>query len=115
MVSSPLHDGSLITECTTTSLPSSSTPAASHPRIIGSASCLRPTPRSDQRSWWLSEAAFTVTVVQPSGTSGSGRSPTTSPASGSSEEKDSAYTANMWPTLSGRCHHARHAHHLPQP
>ena len=54
-----------------------------------------PTPRSDQRSWWFSDDAFTLTVVQPSGTSGSGRSPTTRPASGSSAEKDSAYTANM--------------------
>jgi hypothetical protein len=98
-VSSPIHDGSLITPCTTTSLPSSSSPAASVPRIIGSCSCLSPTPRSENRSWWLSDAAFTSMVVQPSGTSGSGRSPTTNPESGSSELKDSAYTANMWTTL----------------
>ena len=39
-----VHDGSLITACTTTSLPSSSTPAASQPRIIGSASSFRPDP-----------------------------------------------------------------------
>ena len=32
----------------------------------------------------------TVTVAQPSGASGAGRSPTTRPLSGSSEEKDSA-------------------------
>ena len=84
-----------MTAWTTTSLPSSSRPAASQPRIIGSASCLRPTPRSDQRSWWLRLAALTVTVVHPSGGVGSGRSPTTRPLSGSSELKDSAYTANM--------------------
>ncbi len=40
-------------------------PAASQPRIIGSAFSDRPTPRSDHRSWWLSAAALTVTVVQP--------------------------------------------------
>ncbi len=89
-VSSPVHEGSLMTACTTTSLPSSSSPAASQPRIIGSASSRRPTPRNDQTSWWLSEAALTVTVVQPSGATGSGRSPTTSPSRGLSEEKDSA-------------------------
>jgi len=42
-------------------LPSWSTPAASHPSVIGSLSAPRPTPRSDQRSWWLSAAAFTLT------------------------------------------------------
>ena len=88
--SAPVQPGSLTTACTTTSLPSSSYPAASQPRIIGSCSSLSPTPRSDHRSWWLSDAALTVTVVHPSGTSGSGRSPTTRPDSGSSEEKDSA-------------------------
>ena len=45
-------------------------------------------------------AALTVIVVQPSGGVGSGRSPTTRPDSGSSEEKASAYTANMQVTLS---------------
>ena len=88
-----------MTAWTTTSWPSSSTPAASQPRIIGSASSRSPTPRSDHRSWWLSAAALTVTVVHPSGTSGSGRSPTTRPDSGSSEENVSAYTANMRTTL----------------
>ena len=102
-VSSPVHDGLLMTACTTTSLPSSSTPAASQPRIIGSCSSLSPTPRSDHTSWWFSDVALTVTVVHPSGTSGSGRSPSTRPASGSSEEKDSAYTANMHPTVAA-CH-----------
>ena len=61
-----------------------------------------PTPRSVHRSWWLRLAAFTVTVVHPSGTSGSGRSPTTSPPSGSSDENDSAYTANMCDPIDGR-------------
>ena len=89
-VSSPLQAGSPMTACTTTSLPSSSIPAASQPRIIGSDSSRSPTPRSDHRSWWFSEAALTVTVVQPSGTAGSGRSPTTRPASGSSAENLSA-------------------------
>ena len=89
-VSSPFQDGSLITPWTTTSLPSSSRPAASVPRIIGSCSCLSPTPRSENRSWWFSDAALTVIVVHPSGTSGSGRSPTTRPDSGSSGSKDSA-------------------------
>ena len=73
-----------MTAWTTTSLPSSSSPAASQPRIIGSDSARRPTPRRLHTSWWLIDAALTVTVVQPSGTSGSGRSPMTSPASGSS-------------------------------
>ena len=67
--------GSPMTACTTTSLPSSSTPAASQPRIIGSRSAGSPTPRSDQTSWWLSAAARTVTVVQPSGGTGSACSP----------------------------------------
>ena len=43
----------------------------------------RPTPRSDHRSWWLSALASTSTVTQSSGVSGSGRSPTVRPASGS--------------------------------
>ncbi len=73
-----------MTAWTMTSLPSSSRPAASQPRIIGSASAPRPTPRSDHRSWWLSAAALTVTVFQPSGGDGSGMSPTARPASGSS-------------------------------
>ena len=63
--------GSPITACTTTSLPSSSTPPASQPSTIGSRSGGMPTPRSVQMSWWLSAAAFTVTVVQPSGGFGS--------------------------------------------
>ena len=65
-------------------------PRRRSPRIIGSASSRSPTPRSDQRSWWLRLAAFTVTVAHPSGASGAGRSPTTRPLSGSSKEKVSA-------------------------
>ena len=38
---------------------------------VGSDSSFSPTPRSDHTSWWLSEAALTVTVVQPSGATGS--------------------------------------------
>jgi hypothetical protein len=89
-VSSPRQPSEVITEWTMTSLPSASTPAASQPRIIGSRSSGRPTPRSDHRSWWLSEAARTSTVVQPSAGSGSGRSPTSSAASGSSASIDAA-------------------------
>ena len=66
-VSSPAQPGDAMTECTMTSLPSGSTPAASQPRTIGSCSSLMPTPCSVQRSWWLSEVARTRTVVQPSG------------------------------------------------
>jgi hypothetical protein len=82
-VSSPTQSGVATTPWTTTSLPFSSSPAASVPRIIGIRSCGRPTPRRLNRSWWFSETALTCTVVQPSGTSGSGRSPTSSTESGS--------------------------------
>ena len=51
--------GSLMTAWTITSLPSSSSPAASHPRIIGSRSAGSPTPCSEKTSWWLSDAAST--------------------------------------------------------
>jgi hypothetical protein len=51
--SPPPATGSPITEWTTTSFPSSSTPAASQPRTTGG-SVRSPTPRSVQRSWWLS-------------------------------------------------------------
>ena len=71
-VSSPVQPGLATTPWTTTSLPSSSIPAASVPRIIGIRSCGSPTPCRLNRSWWLSEAALTWTVVQPSGASGSG-------------------------------------------
>src|SRR4051794_21145414 len=93
-VSSPFQLGSEMTEWTTTSLPSGSVPAASQPRIIGSASSLRPTPRSVHSSWWFSEAALTSTTVQPSVTSGSGCSPSSRPESGASLEKPVAVTAN---------------------
>src|SRR3954471_4449864 len=83
-----------MTEWTTTSLPLSSMPAASPPRIIGSWSAASACPRSAQTSWWLSEAAFTCTVTQPSGTSGSGRSPTSRPDSGSSADSLAAYAAS---------------------
>jgi len=82
-VSSPSHPGLGTTACTTTSRPSSSTPDASQPRIIGKASLPMPIPRSVNTSWWLIEAALTVTVVQPSRGSGSGRCPISSAASGS--------------------------------
>ncbi len=74
-----------MTGFTTTSAPSGPIPAASHPRIIGSCASVNPTPRSDHRSWWLSELARTSTVTQSSvGGTGSGRSPTSSADSGSS-------------------------------
>ena len=90
-VSSPVHDGSLITACTTTSLPSSSRPAASQPRIIGSASSLQPD--AAQRP--------EVVVVEAGGLDGDGGPPVgrrrdrVAPPppgrpSGSSEEKASA-------------------------
>src|SRR5579859_3315461 len=82
-----------------TSLPSGSIPAASQPRIIGSRSPDRPTPRSDQMSWWFSAAAFTVTVTQPSRSFGSGRSPSSRPISGSSASVCTAVAANMPATL----------------
>src|SRR5664280_2096787 len=82
-VSSPLpRSGSPITAWMTTSLPSSSSPAPSVPSTIGSRSARSPTPRRLHRSWWLSDAAFSRTVVQPSGTPGSGRSPSSKPDSG---------------------------------
>src|SRR5664280_699190 len=76
------RSGSPITAWMTTSLPSSSSPAPSVPSTIGSRSARSPTPRRLHRSWWLSDAAFSRTVVQPSGTPGSGRSPSSKPDSG---------------------------------
>src|SRR6266508_4470098 len=84
---------------TTTSEPSGPTPEASQPRIIGSLSSDRPTPRSDHRSWWLSELALISTRTQSSGTDGSGRSPTSRPASGSSGLIRAAYAARIPGTL----------------
>ena len=66
------------------SVPSSSVPAPSQPRIIGNWSGLIPTPRSVQMSCMLRLAAVTFTATQPSGTSGAGRSPTVSESSGAS-------------------------------
>ena len=71
-------------ECSTTSVPSSSRPAPSQPRIIGNWSGLMPTPRSVQMSCMFRLAAVTETATQPSGTSGSGRSPTRRDFSGAS-------------------------------
>src|SRR6266581_4923334 len=99
-VSSPSHPSLAITEWTTTSSPVDvSMPAASQPRIIGNRSPLMPTPRSVHRSWWLRLTTLTSTVVQPGGGSGSGRSPITRPASGSSGNADEAYAARMGATL----------------
>ena len=75
-VSSPNQFGSPTSECSTTSVPSSSRPAPSQPRIIGNWSGLMPTPRRVQMSCMLRLAASTETATQPSGTSGAGRSPT---------------------------------------
>ena len=44
----------------------------------------------DLWSLWFSEAALTLTFAHPAGTSGSGRSPSTRPARGSSVENFSA-------------------------
>jgi len=84
-----------MTAWTITSRPDSSMPAASQPRIIGSASSASPTPRSDHRSGWLSDAALTLTVVQPSGTLGSGRSLTSSAPSGFSRSIRAAKAASI--------------------
>ncbi len=96
-VSSPCQPGLAITLWTITSLPSSSTPAASQPRIIGSRSAGSPTPWSDQRSWWLSAAALTSTSAQPSARSGSGRSPSSRPESGSDSDWRTAAAASNYP------------------
>ena len=101
-VSSSFQVGSPTRAWTTTSVPSSVTPAASQPSVIGSRSGARPTPLSDHRSWWLSDAALTVTRAQPSGTVGSGRSPTSSPDSGSSADWETQEAASMGRTLSRR-------------
>jgi hypothetical protein len=80
---------------TTTSSPSSVTPggvAAEHHR---QRSAGRPTPRRLHRSWWFRLAARTVTRAQPSGASGSGRSPTVRPDSGSSADWDVQVAASM--------------------
>src|SRR5690242_1385710 len=104
--------GRTITGYTTTSPPSGPIPAASQPRIIGSWSSLSPTPRSDHRSWWLSELARTSTTAQPSGTVGSGASPTVRPASGSASLKLVAKAARIARTLTPR---RRSAARLPVP
>ena len=74
-VSSPNQSGSPMIECSTTSVPSSSRPAPSQPRIIGNWSGLMPTPRSVQMSCMFRLAAATETATQPSGTSGVGSLP----------------------------------------
>ena len=79
-----------ITPCTTTSRPSAVTPAASVPRIIGSASARSPTPRSVHTSWWFSAAARTSTTDQLSRASGAGCSPTSRALTGSSGENRAA-------------------------
>ena len=83
-VSSPRQPGVAITGYMTTGEPSSSSPAPSQPRIIGNWSGLMPTPRSVQMSCRFSDAACIRTRTKPSGTSGSGRSPTSRADSGSS-------------------------------
>ena len=69
-VSSPRQPSEGTTAWTMTSLPSASTPAPSQPRIIGSRSCARPTPRRDHTSWWLSAAARRSTRSSPAGPPG---------------------------------------------
>ena len=53
MASELTKSGSLITAWMITSRPSSVTPAASQPKIIGSRSAANPTPCSDQMSWLI--------------------------------------------------------------
>src|SRR5689334_783285 len=91
--------GRTITAYTTTSPPSGPVPAASQPRIIGNWSARSPTPRSDHRSWRLSELALTSTTAQPSGTLGSGASPMVRPARGSASLRLVAKAARMPRTL----------------
>ena len=82
--SSPAQAGSLTSAWTTTSRPDSSTPAASEPSTRGKGAPLSPiTPRKESRSWWLIDAARTVTSDQPSSGSGCGCSPTSRTESGS--------------------------------
>src|SRR5207245_2536677 len=85
----------LMTACTMTSRPSAVTPAASHPRTMGSRSGSIPTPRSVQRSWWLREAAVTRTSSQPSGGAGTGASVTERQSRGCSSLGQTAMTAGM--------------------
>src|ERR1019366_6028647 len=100
IVSSPRPaSGSPMTPWTTTSLPSSSTPAASQPRTLGNSSARRPPPRRLQTSCWFNAAAFTCTRAQPSGGNGFRTSPTLRPVSGSLESKDVTLTASMKPTV----------------
>jgi hypothetical protein len=97
-VSSPAHDGSVSTACTTTSLPSGSTPAASQPSTIGILSAGSPMPRRLHTSWWLRAAARTVTGTQSGGGAvvGVGAvSRTSRAASGSEGEGRTATTATM--------------------
>src|SRR6185369_6170002 len=81
----------------TIGVPSSSVPAPSVPRIIGKeiGSCWAVIPRRVNRSCRLRLACETLTRTHPCATVGSGRSPTTSDASGSSRLGRAAYTANM--------------------
>ena len=60
-----------------TSRPSSVTPAASQPRIMGSRSAGRPTPRSDQMSWRLRASGLHLHPDPAGGTPGGSISPTT--------------------------------------
>src|SRR5262245_30674024 len=81
----------------TIGVPSSSIPVPSLPRIIGKeiGSLWAVMPRRVNRSCRLRLACETFTRTQPGGTCGSGRSPTTSDASGLSRLGLEAYTANM--------------------
>ena len=96
VASEPTKSGSLTTAYTITSRPSSVTPAASQPKIIGSRSAASPTPRSDQTSWAFRPAALTSTVTQPAGTSGGSMSATRNARNGYSR---SALTAQAASTL----------------
>ena len=96
LVSSPRPaSGSPMTPWTTTSLPSSSSPAASQPRTRGNSSALRPTPRRLHTSCWFSAAAFTRTRAQPPVGNGFGTSPTLRPASGSAASNDVTLAASI--------------------
>ncbi|MPM89949.1 hypothetical protein SDC9_137064 [bioreactor metagenome] len=97
--SGPLQPGLVTMLWMTTSLPFSSIPAPSQPRIRGSWSGRSPTPLSDDKSCRFRLLVRMVMMLQPSFGSGSGRSPICRPARGSVDDNDTALTANMPATL----------------
>src|SRR5580700_1159186 len=77
----------------------STSPAASQPRMCGGVTGADETPRSVQMSWWLRDAARTLTRAQPGRGTGAGSSPTVRLASGFSPPTADAYTASISGTV----------------